>query len=57
MPEKNENTFQETEAAFAFAILLLNFLILTVVIGSVWSLQMLLSPTSPLNAVIGDAIW
>ncbi len=30
MNEKNENTFQETEAAFAFAIVLLNFLILAI---------------------------
>ena len=57
MREKNENTFQETEAAFAVAVLLLNFLILTVVIGLVWSLQLLLSPNSPLNAALGETIW
>jgi len=57
MNEKNENTFQETEAAFAFAIVLLNFLILAAVIGFVWSLQLLLSPNSPLSAALGQTIW
>jgi len=57
MRKKNENTFQETEAAFALAVLLLNFLILAAVIGFVWSLQLLLSPNSPLVAAIGETIW
>ncbi len=57
MPEKNENIFQETEAAFALAVGLLNFLILAAVIGFVWSLQLLLSPNSPLGAELGQTIW
>ncbi|MBA3633788.1 MAG: hypothetical protein H0W58_13425 [Acidobacteria bacterium] len=57
MREKNENIFQETEAAFAAAVLLLNFLILAAVIGFVWSLQLLISPNSPLVAALGETIW
>ncbi len=57
MHEKNENIFQETQAAFTLAVLLLNFLILAVVIGFVWSLQLLLSPNSPLVAALGETIW
>ncbi len=57
MREKNENTLQETEAAFAFAVVLLNLLILAAVIGLVWSLQLLLSPNSPLSAALGETIW
>ncbi len=57
MHEKNENTFQETEAAFALAVVLLNFLVLAAVIGLVWSLQLLLSPNSPLSAALGQTIW
>jgi len=57
MREKNENTLQETQAAFAFAVVLLNLLILAAVIGLVWSLQLLLSPSSPLSAALGQTIW
>jgi len=57
MHKKNENTLQETEAAFAFAVVLLNLLILAAVIGLVWSLQLLLSPNSPLSAALGETIW
>ncbi len=56
MRENNENTFQETQTAFAIAIALLNFLILTSVIGFVWSLQLLLTPDSPLGAVLSEMI-
>ncbi len=57
MREKNENTLQETEAAFAFAVVLLNFLILAAVIGLVWLMQLLISPNSPLRAALGETIW
>ena len=57
MRDNNENTLQETQAAFAFAVALLNFLILAVVIGLVWSLQLLISPNSPLSAALGETIW
>ncbi len=57
MRENNENTLQETEAAFALAVVLLNFLILAVVIGLFWSLQILLSPNSLLSAALGETMW
>lgn len=57
MRENNENIPRETESAFALAVLLLNFLILAAVIGLVWSLQLLISPNNPLNAVLGEMIW
>ncbi len=57
MRDNNENTLQETQTAFALAILLLNFLVLAAAIGLVWSLQLLLSPHSPLNAALGGTIW
>ena len=56
MRENNENILQETQTAFALAVLLLNFLILTAVIGFAWSLQLLLTPNSPLGAVLGEMI-
>ncbi len=57
MRDNNENTLQETQAAFALAVVLLNFLILAAVIGLVWFLQLLLSPNSPLSAAFGEMIW
>lgn len=48
---------QETQTALALAVLPLNFLILAVVIGLAWSLQLLLSPSSPLSAALGETIW
>ena len=57
MRENNENILQETQAAFALAVLLLNLLILAAVIGLVWSLQLMLSPNSPLGAALGETIW
>ncbi len=48
MREKNENTFQETEAAFAFAVLLLNVLIILILCGGIWMLHSLIAqPDSP----------
>jgi len=57
MRKNNENIVQETEAAFALAVLLLNFLILAAVIGLGWSVKFLLSPDSPLGAAFGETIW
>ena len=57
MRDNNENTLQETQAAFALAVALLSFLILAVVIGLVWSLQLLLSLHSPLNAALSETMW
>ena len=57
MRENNQTILQETQAAFALAVLLLNFLILAAVIGLVWSLQLLLSPNSPLGAALSETIW
>jgi hypothetical protein len=57
MRENNENTLQETQTAFALTVVLLNFLILTVVIVLGWSLQILLSPNSPLSAALSETMW
>jgi hypothetical protein len=57
MRENNENTLHEIQAAFALAIVLLNFLILAVAVGLIWSMQLLFSPKSPLAVAIGDTIW
>ena len=57
MRENNQTILQETQAAFALAVLLLNFLILAVVIVFVWSMRLLLSPNSPLVAALGETIW
>ena len=57
MRENNENTYQETGAAFALAVLLLNFLVLVIVVGLVWLLQLLISPKSPLIVALGETIW
>ncbi len=57
MSEKSGNNFQETEAAFTIAILLLNFLVLAAVFGLVWLLKFLVLPNSPLGATLGDAVW
>jgi len=57
MKKKNENNLQETEAAFALAVVMLNFLILAAVIGFVWSLQLLISPNNLLGAALGETIW
>jgi len=56
MRENNENILQETQAAFALAVVLLNFLVLAAIFGLVWSLQLLISPDSPLNAALGETI-
>jgi len=57
MSENNKTILQETQAAFALAVVMLNFLILAAVIGFVWSLQLLLSANSPLGAALGETIW
>ncbi len=57
MRENNQTNLQEPQAAFALAVLLLNFLILAAVIGLVWSMQLLLAPNSPLGAALGETIW
>ncbi len=57
MRDNNKNILQETQAAFALAVLLLNFLILAIVIGFFWSLQLLISPSSPLSVALGETIW
>ena len=57
MRENSENICWETEAAFALAVLLLNFVILIAVIGIIWSLQLLLLPINLLNAAPSETIW
>ncbi|HEX8249325.1 MAG TPA: hypothetical protein VF599_14200 [Pyrinomonadaceae bacterium] len=57
MRENNKNILRGSEAAFAVAALLLNFLILAVVIGALWSLQLLISPNISSGAALGETIW
>lgn len=57
MPEKYENIFRETEAAFGFAALLLNFLIFAAVFGFVWLMRLLIAPSNSFGAALGEAIW
>jgi hypothetical protein len=57
MPEKFEKPVQETEVAFAFAVLLLNVLILVAVGGIIWLLQSLIMLNSPLSEVLRASAW
>ena len=57
MREKEENAFRETETAFAFAVLLINILMLAEIFAIIWLLQLLISPNSPLSAVPAEMIW
>lgn len=57
MRENNKNTCRETETAFAFAVLLVNLLILAAVIGLFWSLQFLISPNSPFGSSLREMVW
>lgn len=57
MREKNENAFRETETAFAFAVLLINILLLAEIFAVVWLLQLLISSNSPLSAITAETIW
>ena len=55
MREKNENIFQETEAAFAFAMLLMNVLIFAVVAIVGWLTYSAFAQSNSLNALLrGD---
>lgn len=53
MLEKNEQNARESESAFAFAMLLLNVLLLAVTCGTLWLLQSLFTQYSPFNAIVG----
>lgn len=54
MQKNFEKSVQETEAAFALAVVLLNILILAAAGGLIWLLQTLAAPNSPLNAVVRE---
>jgi hypothetical protein len=54
MRENNEKLKKETDAAFAFATLLLNLLILLVFCGAFWLMQFVLTQNSSLNALFRD---
>ena len=56
MRKKNENSLPETEAAFGFAVLLLNFLILAALSGIVRLMPLLISQGSPLHAALSETI-
>jgi hypothetical protein len=57
MQRKFENPVEESGAAFACAVLLLNVLTLTAVGGIIWLLLSLVSLNSPLAAVLREAAW
>jgi hypothetical protein len=57
MQKKLENPVEESGAAFACAILLLNVLTLTAVGGIVWLLLTLVSLNSPLNIILREMAW
>lgn len=54
MQRKFENPVEESGAAFAFAILLLNILTIAAVGGLVWLLQMIITMHSPFNTVLRE---
>lgn len=54
MREKSEKTIEESEAAFAFAIVLLNILVIAAVGGLIWLLQMIITLNNPFNAVLRE---
>jgi hypothetical protein len=54
MRENNEKLQKETDAAFAFAVLLLNFLIISVLCGTFWLMQFILTQNAGLNALLRD---
>lgn len=57
MPEKFEKPVQETEVAFAFAVLLLNVLILAAIGGIIWLLQSLTMLDGPLSEALRASAW
>ena len=54
MQRKFEKPVEESGAAFAFAILLLNILMLAAVGGLIWLLQMLITLNSPFNMALRE---
>lgn len=54
MREKFENPVEESSAAFAVAILLLNVLTIAAVGGLIWLLQMIITLNSPFNTVLRE---
>lgn len=54
MREKSEKTIEESEAAFAFAIVLLNILVIAAVGGLIWLLQMIITLNNPFNVVLRE---
>lgn len=54
MREKFEKPVEESGAAFALAILLLNVLTLATVGGLIWLLQMIITLNSPFNTVLRE---
>jgi hypothetical protein len=57
MRNKNHKTVQETQTAFAFAVLLQNILILLVIGGVVWVLHSTVSEPSALNAILRGGMF
>jgi nitrate reductase NapE component len=57
MQRKSENQVEESAAAFAFAIVLLNILTIAAVGGLLWLLQMIITLNSPFNTVLREMAW
>ena len=57
MRENFEKPVEESGAAFAFAILLLNVLTVVAVGGLVWMLQLIITLNSPFSAALRDIAW
>jgi len=54
MREDNEKSQRETDAAFAFATILLNLLILLIIGAAFWTMQFILQQNASLNALLRD---
>lgn len=57
MREKSGNAIEESGAAFALAIVLLNILTVVAVGGLGWLLQMIITLDSPFGAALREAAW
>lgn len=57
MREQYKNHNQETEAAFAIAVFLLNLLILLVIGGTFWLVYLAVNANREFNVFLRGALW
>ncbi|HEX8370296.1 MAG TPA: hypothetical protein VF604_17245 [Pyrinomonadaceae bacterium] len=57
MRKKFEKPVEESGAAFALAIVLLNVLTVAAVGGLVWTLQLIITQNSPFGLVLREIAW